>query len=114
MKEESGDDVERLIDEPQAIEHHRFDGFPHGEVSHFRVLTGRLVDDVTNAKFVEHACDKAEVIQDLATVSGLVGHHNLLCWWGDCKGPPTGLQKWLKSHRAMRKVGGISAEWGFG
>ena len=42
MMEESGDEVERLIDTPQAIEHHRFDGFPHGEVAHFRVCGASL------------------------------------------------------------------------
>jgi hypothetical protein len=78
MMEESGDKVERLIDTPQAIEHHRFDGFPHGAVSHLRVLARGLVNDVANAKFVEHASHKAEVIQDLAMVRGLVGHNCLL------------------------------------
>ena len=85
---EPRDEGERLIDKPQAIEHHRFDGFTHGEVPHFRVLLGRAIEDVANAEFVEHASDKAEVVQDLATVWRLVGHNNLLCWCGDCKGPP--------------------------
>jgi hypothetical protein len=42
------------------------------------VLLGGLVDDVANTKFVEHARDKAEVVQDLAPVRRLVGHHALL------------------------------------
>jgi hypothetical protein len=37
-----------------------------------------LVDDVANAEFVEYASHKAAVIQDLATVRALVGHHNRL------------------------------------
>jgi glutamate mutase epsilon subunit len=78
MMEASGDQVEGLIDTPQAIEHHRVDGFPYGEVSHVRVLVRRLVNDVANAKFVEHASHKAEVIQHLAMVSGRVGHNSLL------------------------------------
>jgi hypothetical protein len=67
-----------LIGTPQAIEHHRFDRFTHRKVPQFRVLLGRLVNDAANVKFVEHASHKAEVIQDLATVRGLVGHNNLL------------------------------------
>jgi hypothetical protein len=58
MLEERGDEGERLIDKSQAIEHHGFDGFPHGEVSHYRVLVSRSVEDLTNAEFVEHASDK--------------------------------------------------------
>ena len=65
---EAGDAVERLIATPQALEHQRFDGFPHGEVAHVRVWARRLVDAVSKATFVAHACDKAEVIQD---------------WWSD-------------------------------
>jgi len=45
---------------------------------HFRVLLGRVIEDVANAELVEHASDKAEVVQDLATVWRLVGHNNLL------------------------------------
>jgi len=78
MVEESGDQVEGLIDTPQAIEHHGFDGFTHGEVAHFRVLLGRLIDDLAHAQFVEHASDKAEVIYDLAMVRGLLRHNHLL------------------------------------
>jgi hypothetical protein len=66
--EKPRDEVERLINKPQAIEHHRFDGFPHGEVPHFRVLLRGSVDDVAQAEFVEHASHKAEVVQHLATV----------------------------------------------
>jgi hypothetical protein len=40
-----GDEVERLIDTPQAIEHQRFDGFPDGEVPQFRVLVGDVVEE---------------------------------------------------------------------
>jgi hypothetical protein len=35
-------------------------------------------DDVTNAEFIEHASDKAEMVQDVATAWALVGHDNLL------------------------------------
>ena len=76
--QEPGDEGERVIDKPQAIEHHRFDGVTHSEVPHVRVVLGRSIEDVTNAEFVEHASDKAEVVSDLATVCRLVGHNNLL------------------------------------
>jgi hypothetical protein len=62
MLQAPGDAVERLVDQPQAIEHHRFDGFPDGEVSHFRVLLRRFVYDVAYTKFVKHARDEAKVI----------------------------------------------------
>ena len=77
--EKPGDEVEGLSDQPSAIEHHGFDGFPHGEVPQFRVLVGGLVDHVAHAECVEHASHKAEVVQDLATVRRLVGHNHLLC-----------------------------------
>jgi hypothetical protein len=60
--EEPGNQVEGLIDKPQAIEHHRFDRLPHGEIPQFRVLLGGLINHVANAEFIEHARDKAEVI----------------------------------------------------
>jgi len=62
MREEPGDEGERLIDTSQAIEPHGFDRFPDGEAAHFRVLLGRLVNDIATAKFVKHAHDEAEVI----------------------------------------------------
>jgi hypothetical protein len=76
--EEHRDQVQGLIHKPQAIKHHRFDGFADGKVSHLRVLMGGVIDDLTNAKFIEHASDKAKVVQDFATVCGVIGHNNLL------------------------------------
>jgi hypothetical protein len=68
-----------LVDKPQAIEHHGFDGLSHREVPHFRVVVGGVIEDVANAEFIEHASDKAEMVQDLATVRRLVRHKELLC-----------------------------------
>jgi hypothetical protein len=51
-----------VIDKPQAIEHHRFDGFSHREVPHFWVLVGGVVEDGANAEFVKHASNKTEVV----------------------------------------------------
>jgi hypothetical protein len=76
--EKPRDEVERLSAKPQAVEYHRFHGFTYREVPHFRVVVGGVVENVANAEFVEHASDKAEMVQDLALVRGLVGHNNLL------------------------------------
>ena len=46
-------------DKPQAVEHHRFDGIPHREVAHCRVLMGGVGDDVSKTEFVKHGRDKA-------------------------------------------------------
>jgi hypothetical protein len=67
----------RTLQGPTA-EHHRFDGFTQGEVSHFRVLLRGLVEDVAYAEFVEHARHKAEVVQHLAAVREVVKHNHLL------------------------------------
>jgi hypothetical protein len=67
-----------LVDKLQAIEHHRFDGFTEGEVSHFRVLVRGLVEDNAYAEFVEHASHKAEVVQHLAAVRGVIRRNYLL------------------------------------
>src|SRR2546421_6196802 len=58
LLEEPGDEVEGLIDKPQAIEHHGFDRLPYREVPHFGVLVGGLIEGVANAEFVKHARDK--------------------------------------------------------
>ncbi len=76
--EESGDQIQGVIDKPKPIESHGFDRLTYGEVPHFRVVFGRLIEDVTNAEFIEHASDKAEVVSDLTTGRGLIGHDNLL------------------------------------
>jgi hypothetical protein len=60
--EESGDQIQGLIDQPQPIEYHGFDRLTYGEVSHCRVLLGRLIEDGTKAECIEHTSDKAEVV----------------------------------------------------
>lgn len=59
---ESGDQGKRLVDKPQAIEHHRFDRLPYCEITHCWILVGGLIEDVANAEFIEHASNKAEVV----------------------------------------------------
>ena len=46
----------------------RFDTFPNSDVPQFRVLLHGFVEYVANAELVEHAGDKAEVVQDLSAV----------------------------------------------
>jgi hypothetical protein len=43
-------------------------------------VLGRVVNDFSDAKFVKHACDEAQMIQDLAAVEVLSIHGVLLCW----------------------------------
>ena len=76
--EKPGDEVERLMNTPQASEHHGVDGFPDREVPPGRVLMRGSVEDVAQAEFVEPARHKAEVVQHWATVWGLSAPHNLL------------------------------------
>jgi hypothetical protein len=62
IREEPGDEGEGLIDTSQPIEHHRLDGLTPREVPQCRGLLGRLIEDIANGEFVEHASDKAEVV----------------------------------------------------
>ena len=62
IMEEPGHQGERVMDTPQASAPQRFDGFPHREVPHFRVLLGGVVEDVAKAACVEHPSDKTEVV----------------------------------------------------
>jgi hypothetical protein len=66
--EKARHEVERVVDKPQAIEHHGFDSFPHGEIPQFRILVGGVIEDVANAEFVKHPRDKPQMIQDLRAV----------------------------------------------
>jgi hypothetical protein len=80
MRAEAGAQVARLMDTPQAIQHHRVDRFPHREVPPCGVLWGGLGNHVAKAQGIAHASHKAAMIQTLATVRRLVGPHHLLGW----------------------------------
>jgi len=67
-----GDEAACVLDEPKAIAHHRLDGFAYGEVPPFRNVWHSLVNDVAHAECVEQASHRAKMVQDLATVRGLV------------------------------------------
>jgi hypothetical protein len=56
--EESGDQVQCLIDTPKAIEYHGCDGFPDGEVPQLRVLLRRFVHDVANVRIPVEGCHR--------------------------------------------------------
>lgn len=72
MMEKLGYQVEGLLDKAQAVKHHRLDGMACRHPTHLGVLLRRSVNDVTNAEFVKHACDKAQMIQHLRALEGLL------------------------------------------
>jgi hypothetical protein len=76
---EPGDEGEGVMDKPHTIAPHRFDGLTDREVPPCRVVVGGVSEDVAHGECVAHASDKAEVVEDLATVHGLVGP-DLLLW----------------------------------
>jgi hypothetical protein len=78
--EKPGDAVKRLLAPPSALEHHRVDGFTHGEVPQFRVVGGGVVDDGAHPECVEPASHQAEVVSNLAPVCRWVRPHHLRCW----------------------------------
>ena len=90
--EESGNQRERLIDKPQAIEHHGFDRLTYREVAHFRVVVSGLVDDVAKTESCKHASYKPERISGLRAVQwrlgrevrAIRGSHRLLLCSGEC------------------------------
>jgi hypothetical protein len=75
---ESVDQVEGLLEKPQAIEQHGFDRCTSGEVAPFRIVLGRLLDAPASAERVELTSDKAEVVFDLTPVRRLIRHHHFL------------------------------------
>jgi hypothetical protein len=62
IREKMGDEVELLVDKSETIKHHSFDRMAGGPNAYFRVLLRRLVDDLGDAEFFKHTCDKAKVI----------------------------------------------------
>jgi hypothetical protein len=64
------DEGTRLVDKAQAVQDHRLHGMPCGHKTHFRVLLGGFLNDLSDAEFVKHPCDQAAVIYHL-TVGGL-------------------------------------------
>jgi hypothetical protein len=60
--EKMGHEIELLVDEAQAVQDHDFDRMTYGYQTHFRILLGSLINDLGDAEFFEHTCDKAKVI----------------------------------------------------
>ena len=60
--EKMGDEVELLVDKTETVEHHSFDCMASSHNAHGRVLLRRLVNDLGDAEFFKHACDKTKVI----------------------------------------------------
>ena len=62
MREKMGHEGERVVEKAQTVEHHGFDRMASRHNAPCRVLLRRLVDDLGDAEFFTHACDKAKVI----------------------------------------------------
>ena len=62
MLEKMGYEGELLVDKTETVEHHSFDGMASRHKAHGRVLLRRLVNDLGDAEFFKHACDKAQMI----------------------------------------------------
>jgi hypothetical protein len=56
-----GPAVQWLVHNPQAVEHHGFDGVAKGDEPRRRVVRSRSVNDLTKATFVKHPRDEAEM-----------------------------------------------------
>jgi hypothetical protein len=80
IRDESRDASARVVEHPEAVEPHRGDRLAHGAGSHGRVGWGGVSHDVPTAECVEQASDTVEVVQNWATVRGLVGHQTRLGW----------------------------------
>lgn len=66
--EKVGHQVQLWVHTAEPVEDHRLDRLACGHETHFRVLLGRLIDDLSNAEFVKHARDQAQGISDLGAV----------------------------------------------
>ena len=53
--EKMGHEVELLVDEAQAVQDHGFDRMAYGYQTHFRILLGRLINDLGDAEFFEQS-----------------------------------------------------------
>jgi hypothetical protein len=62
------------------MEEHGLDGVPYRHTSPLGVVRRHLVADAAKTAFVDHASDKAEMVQHWATVRGVVEPTNLLRW----------------------------------
>jgi hypothetical protein len=80
LLEEARHELERWGDTPQPLAHHRVDGVTHREVSHVWVVWRGVVEDLATAECVAHASHKAEVVEHVTVVQGVVRHPHLLCW----------------------------------
>ena len=68
MLEKMGDEGELVIEKAETMKPHGCDRLAGGPNAHFRGLLRRLVDDLGDAEFCTHACDKAKGIEDQRAV----------------------------------------------
>src|SRR5919201_423742 len=62
IREKMGHEVELLVDKTPTVEHQGFARMAGGHNPHCRVLLSGFVNDLGDAKFFKHACNKAQVI----------------------------------------------------
>jgi hypothetical protein len=65
MLEKVRDPVAWLVDQAKPVGHPRFARRPRCDDTHFRVLVGRLVNDVAHPELVKHRGRESQMIEDL-------------------------------------------------
>jgi hypothetical protein len=54
--------LELLVHKAEAVEDHRFHGSTRRHNPRFWLVSGGTVNDLTNAKFIQHTRDKAQMV----------------------------------------------------
>ena len=75
-----------LVPTAEAVAAHRVDRRAGGDEAHRRGWRGRVGQDGSEAQFVTHAGDEAQMTQDVAAVPGVSIHEALRCWGGESTG----------------------------
>jgi hypothetical protein len=57
-----------VVHKAEAVEDHRFDGIARDHDPRRWIVSGGSVNDFTNAEFIEHTCDKAQMVEGLTAV----------------------------------------------
>src|SRR5262245_42919323 len=72
--EKMGDEVERLGEKAQTVQHHGLDCVASGHNPHCRVVLGGSLNACRDAQCFKHPRDQTHVIEDLGAV-------RLWLWW---------------------------------
>ena len=62
IREQPRDQRKLLVHQAEAVEDHRFDGIARGHDPRLWMVSGRAVNDLTYAEFIEHTRDKAQMV----------------------------------------------------